>query len=93
MQPLYQHLTPQIISMYESGVSSREIGKRLSIPRTCLGRIIRNHLRSLRDAANASAATQLHVMQLPRENGAIIPNHEVPLRGLWRGLERWRDLH
>ncbi|MGO2958650.1 MAG: hypothetical protein ACTIDN_06385 [Acetobacter sp.] len=47
----------------------------------------------MRDAANASAATQLHVMQLPRENGAIIPNHEVPLRGLWRGLERWRDLH
>ncbi|AQT04830.1 hypothetical protein [Acetobacter persici] len=46
---------------------------------------------AIKNPQPASVTQQgISVLDLPRLNGALIPEHEVSMSAVWRGMERWR---
>ncbi|MCG4260741.1 hypothetical protein K6W36_09095 [Acetobacter senegalensis] len=75
-----------VLSLWRQGFSYRAAGIRAGLRKAEAQAIIESHLRVRR----ARERNPDDVHNLPRRDGALPPEHAIPTRALWAGLERYR---
>jgi hypothetical protein len=75
-----------VLSLWRQGYSYRIAGIRAGMRKSDAQVIIERHLRVRR----ARERNPDDVHNLPRRDGALPPEHAIPTRALWAGLERYR---
>ncbi|MGV4855796.1 hypothetical protein [Acetobacter senegalensis] len=75
-----------VLSLWRQGYSYRVAGIRAGLRKGKAQAIIEHHLR----VRCARERTADDVYNLPRRDGALPPEHAIPARALWAGLERYR---
>lgn len=79
-----------VLALWQQGYSFRVAGIRAGLRKGEAQAIIERHLRVRR----ARERNPDDVLNLPRRDGALPPQHAIPSRALWAGLERYReDIH
>ncbi|MCX2562903.1 hypothetical protein [Acetobacter thailandicus] len=83
-----------MVSLRRAGFSLRQIGRRsgrcMEGVRQALMRY-EQALNELRDPASEEEGEELMMCGMFRDPEPLPPGHPVAMRGLWRGLEHWRD--
>lgn len=75
-----------VLALWQQGYSYRVAGIRAGVRKSEAQVIIERHLRIKR----ARERNPDDVLNLPRHDGALPPQHAIPTRALWAGLERYR---
>lgn len=76
-----------VLALWQQGYSYRAAGIRAGLRKAEAQAIIERHLRVRR----ARERNPDDVLNLPRRDGALPPQHAIPSRALWAGLERYRE--
>ncbi|MPQ75257.1 hypothetical protein [Acetobacter senegalensis] len=75
-----------VLALWQQGYSYRVAGIRAGLRKGEAQAIIERHLRIKR----ARERNPDDVLNLPRRDGALPPQHAIPARALWAGLEHYR---